>query len=211
VFFFLTFNVGEMFGSVHLNQVFSGLVEFVSCLIALPVAGRFGRKTWAIAGLTVSGLLLVASEMMKLALATSNSVKTAEVALLMLAKLAMSPSFNLSFLYIAELFPTNLRNTASGMACVGARLASVLSPILSSIPKNMQKYVVISVGVLSLLTAFEACFMPETKGMQMLSSVEEAVNFYKTGKKIESTENDKNNNDRKEDEEDSKQLLDIKA
>jgi len=109
VFFFLTFNVGEMFGSVHLNQVFSGLVEFVPCLIVLPVVGRIGRRKWVIGGLTSSGIFLIAAEILKLATNESDGVKTAEVVLLMLAKLAMSPSFNLLFVYIAELFPTDLR------------------------------------------------------------------------------------------------------
>jgi len=206
LFFFLTFSVGEMFGSVHLNQVFSGLVEFVSCLIVLPLVGKFGRRKWVVGGLTSSGTFLIAAEILKLATNESVGVKTAEVVLLMLAKLTMSPSFNLLFVYIAELFPTNLRNTASGMACVGARLASVLSPLLSSFSEQTNKYIIISVGILSLLTAYEAYLMPETKNIKMLSTVEEALYFYQHGKIIEI--NETNNNNKKENE-DSKILLEI--
>ena len=36
------------------------------------------------------------------------------------------------------------RNTATGMACVGARLASVLSPLLSGLNENTNKYIVVS-------------------------------------------------------------------
>jgi len=206
LFFFLTFSVGEMFGSVHLNQIFSGLVEFVSCLIVLPIVGMFGRRKWVVGGLTSSGILLIAAEMLKLVANESVGVKTAEVVLLMLAKLAMSPSFNLLFVYIAELFPTNLRNTATGMACVGARLASVLSPLLSGFNEIVNKYIVISVGILSLLAAFEAYLMPETKNIKMLSTVEEAVHFYQHKKTIETNDTAYNN---KKENEDSKNLLEI--
>jgi len=105
----------------------------------------------------------------------------------------MSPSFN-------------LLNTASGMACVGAKLASVLSPLLSSFSEQTNKYIVISVGIFSLFTAFKAYLMPETKNIKMLSTVEETLYFYQHGKIAEV--NDTNNNNKKENEH-SKNLLEI--
>lgn len=109
VFFFLSFNVGAWFGDPFLNQSLSGLVELVACLVAVPVAFHFGRRTINVVCLFIAGSLLVVTEVLKWAFSGQAWVKTAEVFILLVAKLAASPSFNLLFLYVAELFPTSVR------------------------------------------------------------------------------------------------------
>lgn len=85
------------------------------------------------------------------------------------------------------------RTTASGFANTGARLASVLSPLMIAIPVRLQPIVTVTVGVLTIVVTALAYFCPETKGISVLTSVDEAVVFYKTGKVATSTE-DLNNN-----------------
>jgi len=144
VFFFLSFNVGAWFGDPFLNQFLSGLVELVACLIAIPAAMSLGRRVINVTCLSIAGGLLISTEALKFAFPGQLWVKSAEVFILLVAKLAASPSFNLLFLYVAELFPTSLRSTASGIANTGSRFASVLSPLMISMPKSFQPFVTLS-------------------------------------------------------------------
>lgn len=193
VFFFLSFNVTEWFGNPFLNQSLSGLVELVACIVAIPAASYFGRRTINVFCLAICGSLLIITEVLKVAFVGQQWVKPAEVGILLVAKLTASPSFNLLFLYVAELFPTSLRSTASGLANTGSRLASVMSPLMLTIPLRLQPAITASVGVLALLVSVLAYFCPETKGMSMLTSVEEAIDFYKDGKVATDVEDFNNN------------------
>ena len=42
----------------------------------------------------------------------------------------MSGAFGVAYLYTTELFPTQVRNQALGVASIGARLGGILSPIV---------------------------------------------------------------------------------
>ena len=45
-------------------------------------------------------------------------------------KFSMSGAFGVAYLYTTELFPTQVRNLALGVATMGARLGGILSPIV---------------------------------------------------------------------------------
>jgi OCT family organic cation transporter-like MFS transporter 4/5 len=48
----------------------------------------------------------------------------------LLGKFAVAASFGVIYLYSAELFPTEVRNVAMGVATMGARLGGMLAPIV---------------------------------------------------------------------------------
>ncbi len=53
-----------------------------------------------------------------------------KIILAMIGKFAIAGSFALIYLYTAELFPTQIRNTGTGLSTIGARLGGILAPLI---------------------------------------------------------------------------------
>lgn len=58
------------------------------------------------------------------------------VALEMLGKFAMTAGTNFMYVYVAEIYPTVLRNTATGTCSVLSRAGSTSAPFLFKLSEN---------------------------------------------------------------------------
>uniref|UniRef100_A0A3Q0S3W2 Major facilitator superfamily (MFS) profile domain-containing protein n=1 Tax=Amphilophus citrinellus TaxID=61819 RepID=A0A3Q0S3W2_AMPCI len=89
------------------------------------------------------------------------------IALEMLGKFGITTGTALMFAYTAELYPTVVRNTATGMCTTVSRVGSCISLLPSSFPRlcagEYFKYLpYIILGTLAVVSAFAAVFLPES-------------------------------------------------
>nr|XP_009857789.2 organic cation transporter protein-like [Ciona intestinalis] len=184
VFFCLSFNVGSWAGNPFLNNALSGLVESIACILVVPFIHKFGRAKTVVIALVISGSLLIINEVLKFAFKDSTGIGTAEVVILLIAKFTISGSFNMLFLYTAELYPTHIRNTALGVTSAGARMASIIAPFLLQTQSKVPWILPVVLGLVCFLSAVMASRCPETNGMSMLCTMADAQHFYKMHRKM---------------------------
>ncbi|XP_076818468.1 solute carrier family 22 member 4-like [Clavelina lepadiformis] len=187
VFFCLSFNVGHWTGNPFLNNGLSGLVEFVACLLVVPVVERIGRRSTNVISLLIAGSLILLAEITAHIFGKTEAVGIAQVAIYLIAKFVISGSFNLLFLYSAELFPTSIRNTAVGVSSMGGRAGSIAAPFLIQIQHVVSWLLPVALGAVSLGTAFLASRLPETKDLKLPSTMDEAETVYKSRKQGKTT------------------------
>ncbi|PIO63309.1 hypothetical protein TELCIR_15091 [Teladorsagia circumcincta] len=87
------------------------------------------------------------------------------VTLSLIVSAALDPAWKINHLYSAELFPTVVRNMARAICNVGARLGSVLAPMVVHLRTvhYLIPYLVFAVFLSGQLIVVAVC-IPETKG-----------------------------------------------
>lgn len=111
-------------GSKFTNYILVNMVEIPGNIIAYFVMVRSGRRLPFSLSVIGTGLLCFASEMVP---SSHPHVGTIRLGLCMASKLSATVSYSIAFVYISEMFPTQLRqsfmNGCYAMSCVGSMVA----------------------------------------------------------------------------------------
>ncbi|CAH0719945.1 unnamed protein product, partial [Brenthis ino] len=82
-------------------------------------------------------------------------------------------AFIVEYLYCLEMFPTSVRNSAIGISSMMARLGSMIAPFVASF-RNYGKWCApVAFGLLPMIAAFLCIYLPETKDIELLMTIEE--------------------------------------
>lgn len=76
--------------------------------------------------------------------------------------------------YIQELFPTSIRQTAMGLGSTAARVASMLAPVVNMLEVYHFTIPTLVLGSLALASGIMAFLLPETRRTELPGSTEEA-------------------------------------
>ncbi|KAK3095623.1 hypothetical protein FSP39_016786 [Pinctada imbricata] len=162
------------FGNRYLSFFINGLVEIPAALIYFVVIDRIGRKYTCVLFHGIAGVSLILS--VALLSASRQDGDAAAVASLIFnyaGKLGISSSFLTIFIYIPELYPTNLRNVGIGFASAIGRIGGMMSPYSIL----LMQYATWAPGVLfgscCLVAMVLMFFLPETGGYILPQTIEE--------------------------------------
>ena len=143
-----------------INSAITNGTGFAACLLSYPILLYSKRKPAQIYGflLTMIGSFCY--------IYTKNLAL--EYFLLFCIKFGISLTFILIYCFTTELYPTQIRGLAFGLANTFGRLATVLSALLVNVPSYFFMWLNV---VLSLLIIFCTFFLPETKGMALIDKI----------------------------------------
>ncbi|XP_064091288.1 uncharacterized protein LOC135204990 [Macrobrachium nipponense] len=147
--------------------VLAGLMETPAYTVAAPLINWLGRKKPAMFFFTFCGVVVLALAFIP------DDVSWLIMTLAMLGKLCNSMAFMVLFVYMNELFPTEVRMQGCGfaitMVCVGTAITSYvtdyLGPVIPWAPS-------VIFGLSSLVATLLLIPLPETRGMPMIETVE---------------------------------------
>ncbi|XP_028329193.1 solute carrier family 22 member 13 [Gouania willdenowi] len=165
----LSFNVGNFGLNIFLTQAMFGLSELPAHILCIWVLEAVGRKVSLMSTLLIGGVLCL------LILAFPQGNPLAVTILAMAGRIFTNLAGNICNLLIQELFPTCLRQTASGLGSIVSRAGGLLAPLLNmlalyhwSIPTIVFSSLLFISGALSFL-------LPETRQTDLPDSTEEAL------------------------------------
>uniref|UniRef100_A0A671WGP9 Major facilitator superfamily (MFS) profile domain-containing protein n=1 Tax=Sparus aurata TaxID=8175 RepID=A0A671WGP9_SPAAU len=166
-YFGLSLNTPQLHANPYISCFISAAVEvpaYISCWLAQCYLPR--RVS------VISFLLLEAVSLYSIQL-VPQSLSYLSFALEMLGKFAVSASSTLMYAYTAELYPTVLRNTATGTCCTVSRVGSCLTPFLLKLGLYFKYLPNIILGTLAAVSAFAAFFLPESFGQPLPQTIEQ--------------------------------------
>ncbi|XP_037094065.1 organic cation transporter protein-like [Pollicipes pollicipes] len=173
VYFGLAMNATNLGGNVYVNFVLVQIVDWPSLFFCILLLDPWGRKLCTSVSFFLSGAGSIASGLV----AGGEGMETLTVGLALVGKFGAAATFAIVFVYGAELFPTDVRNSAIGMSSASGRIGSILAPFIASLGTESQVLPMSIFGVLSLIAGLVTLLLPETYGQNLPDSIEEAESF----------------------------------
>ncbi|KAG8189427.1 hypothetical protein JTE90_020241 [Oedothorax gibbosus] len=172
IYYALSWNTNDLGGDPYWNFFMCGAVELPSGLIFMVICRYIGHRTGllianVLAGLCLLAMIFVPPEMIWLTITLSMS-----------GKFFNNASFDIVYVYTAEIFPTVVRNVAVGSSSTFARIGALIAPFIRQVA-DVTHYTVpmIVPGTLSILSGLLVLLLPETLGKKVPDTLEEGEIF----------------------------------
>ncbi|XP_051879386.1 solute carrier family 22 member 13b [Pristis pectinata] len=160
VYYGLCFSVERFSKDIYLMNFIFGLVEVlrVSCIWLLA---KFGRKKCQGCFLLLGGVACL------LILAFPEGMALEVIVLAVLAKLSISGSFSVTYVYSTELFPTAIRQSSIGLASMFAWLGGIIAPMIMLLEQDYPGSSLILFGITSIIASALSLLLPETANKEL--------------------------------------------
>uniref|UniRef100_F6UAV4 Major facilitator superfamily (MFS) profile domain-containing protein n=1 Tax=Monodelphis domestica TaxID=13616 RepID=F6UAV4_MONDO len=169
-FYGLAFNLESYDFSLYVVQVLFGLIDIPARLLAFISISYLGHRFTLMLWAVFSGSTII------IGIFVPQDLAVLRMTLAVLGKGSMVAVLSCLFLYIVELFPTEIRQmgmSVGNTAIITGTLSSSISyitghyiPILPSMAS----------GMVPILSAIAASFLIETNGLQLLETIQEMEN-----------------------------------
>ncbi|XP_061106528.1 solute carrier family 22 member 6-like [Conger conger] len=159
----------QKFGvDIYLIQVIFGAVDIPAKVIMTVSMSKIGRRVSQSAAIILSGIMILAN----LLVPYENQVLRTTLAVL--GKGCLAASFNCCFLYTGELFPTIIRQNGMGWVSMMARLGAMVAPLILILGDVVSWLPGLIYGGIPILAGGIALFLPETLGMPLPDTIQDA-------------------------------------
>lgn len=148
----------------------TGTVDFISYILSMVVLAYFGRKSTSFCLFLYAGICLL------VVLAIPKENTTLIVTLAMLGRLGISAVYAVVTLHTAEMFPTEIRNTALGICSTMAHVGSMAAPYIVDLLGQLAWWIPSTIcGTAVLLAALFTLMHPETKSVALKDHAKQEV------------------------------------
>ncbi|KAF8409461.1 hypothetical protein HHK36_005537 [Tetracentron sinense] len=151
----LSLNVVNLETNLYLNVLLNAVAEMPAFTLTALLLDKFGRKPLAIGTLWFSGFFCFVGSLVR----NYGVWKVVRMVCGILGIFGMSGTYNLLFIYTAELFPTVVRNAALGCATQAAQMGAILAPFVVVMGGGLPFAVFGACGIVGGMLAF---YLPET-------------------------------------------------
>ncbi|KAL1299367.1 hypothetical protein HN51_043813 [Arachis hypogaea] len=155
VYYGLSLNVVNLDTNLYMNVALNAVAEMPAFGITAILLDKFGRKPLAIGTMWFSGLFCLLGSLM----GNVGVWKLIRMVCGILGIFGMAGTYNLLFIYTAELFPTVVRNAALGCATQAVQMGAILSPVVVVLGGWLPFAVFAVCGIVGGMFAF---YLPET-------------------------------------------------
>ncbi|RUS71168.1 hypothetical protein EGW08_021068 [Elysia chlorotica] len=179
-YFTLYLMVSTLAGDKYLNYVLTSIMDIPACFIFFFGFNKIGRRSVTIllysilaAGTFTLGLIRHFTD-------TESGVWSVITLIMSLVSIVGgSGCFFSIFFYLPELFPTNVRNQATGFASCFARVGAMISPFMAALAGVAIWAPGLVMGVFASVAVFLLLLLPETKDKQLPQTIAEMESWYK--------------------------------
>ncbi|PUZ49060.1 hypothetical protein GQ55_7G296000 [Panicum hallii var. hallii] len=155
VYYGLSLNVVNLKTNLYVSVVANSLAEMPAYLLTALLLDRFGRKPLAIGTMLLSGVFCTAGSL----IAGAGIMRVVRMACGVVGIFGMAATYNLLFIYTAELFPTVVRNAALGCTAQAAQMGAIVAPLVVVLGERVPFAVFGASGIVGGLLVF---YLPET-------------------------------------------------
>ncbi|CAL9210178.1 unnamed protein product [Musa hybrid cultivar] len=126
VYYGLSLNVVNLDTNIYLSVVLNSVAEMPAYILTALLLDLFGRKPMAVSTMWISGAFCAFGSLVS----GAGAMKIVRMVCGVIGIFGMAATYNLLFIYTAELFPTVVRNAALGCATQAAQMGAILAPLV---------------------------------------------------------------------------------
>ncbi|CAG9132751.1 unnamed protein product [Plutella xylostella] len=162
---------GSLSGDIFINVAINACVTYIGGFLSIPMLKWFRRRpTYMVLNFTCSLCLFV--------LATCRGT-TFAVVLATLGTVCSYNAFVLVYMQTNEIFPTVVRSAALGFGSMMARVGSMIAPFIVLLEDFNPWLSPVLFAIPPLVTGIMCLMLPETKGIELLTTLEQGENLGK--------------------------------
>ncbi|KAL5213590.1 hypothetical protein ABZP36_002742 [Zizania latifolia] len=164
VYYGLSLNVVNLKTNLYVSVVVNSLAELPAYLLTALLLDSLGRKPLAIGTMLLSGVFCSAGSLV----AGAGAMRVVRLACGVVGIFGMAATYNLLFIYTAELFPTAVRNAALGCTSQASQMGAILAPLVVLLGERVPFALF---GVSGLVGGMLVFCLPETKNKPMYDTM----------------------------------------
>uniref|UniRef100_A0A3Q1G9D7 Solute carrier family 22 member 5-like n=1 Tax=Acanthochromis polyacanthus TaxID=80966 RepID=A0A3Q1G9D7_9TELE len=174
-YFGLSFNAAQLHGDPYISCFLAAVVEIPAYISSWVALRYFPRR------LSLVGCFLLGAMPLFFIQLVPEDLPNLSLTLELVGKYAFTTGISLIFAYVAELYPTVLRNTATGICMAVSRMGSCISPFVLNLRVYFTFLPYIILGALAVLSAFATLFLSESFKQPLPETIQQEVTslFYK--------------------------------
>ncbi|XP_062428304.1 solute carrier family 22 member 2-like [Rhea pennata] len=172
----LIMHMGIAGGNMHLDFLYSALVEFPAAIIIIITIDRVGRRyPWAAANLVAGAACLVTALI-------PEDIHWLKVIAACIGRMGITMAFEMVCFVNTELYPTYIRNLGVMVCSALCDVGGVVAPfIVYRLVEVWQELPLIVFTVLGLIAGGLVLLLPETKGRVLPETLEDVENLHRQG------------------------------
>ncbi|KAL6651457.1 hypothetical protein ACP70R_010382 [Stipagrostis hirtigluma subsp. patula] len=155
VYYGLSLNVVNLKTNLYVSVVVNSLAEMPAYLLTALLLDRYGRKPLGVGTMLLSGIFCTAGSL----IAGTGIMRVLRMACGVVGIFGMAATYNLLFIYTAELFPTVVRNAALGCTAQAAQMGAIVAPLVVVLGERVPFAVFGASGIVGGLLVL---YLPET-------------------------------------------------
>ncbi|PNT61909.1 hypothetical protein BRADI_5g22900v3 [Brachypodium distachyon] len=159
VYYGLSLNVVNLKTNLYVSVAINSLAEMPAYLLTALLLDRFGRKPLGIGTMLLSGAFCIAGSLIVPGAGAGGAMRIVRMGCGVVGIFGMAATYNLLFIYTAELFPTVVRNAALGCTSQASQMGAILAPLVVVLGERVPFAVFGVSGIVGGLLVF---YLPET-------------------------------------------------
>ncbi|XP_023232364.1 organic cation transporter protein-like [Centruroides sculpturatus] len=168
----LSLNANEIGGHPLLYFFFSGLVEFPAATLGMLLIKYIGRRRPQVGFLISSGIICI------LAAVVPSNLLELRIFFAVMAKLCVSASFLIIYIFSSEIYPTVIRNVGMGTSSMCARIGTLVVPFLKELGEIVHQALPLTLlGTFSITSGLLVLLLPETLHTHLPDTLAEGEQF----------------------------------
>ncbi|XP_078176030.1 organic cation/carnitine transporter4 [Carex rostrata] len=165
VYYGLSLNVVNLKTNLYASVLINSVAELPAYALTALFLDRFGRKPLSIGTMVMSGLFCTAGFLV----GVFGVIEVIRMVCGVIGIFGMAATYNLLFIYTAELFPTVVRNAALGCATQACQLGAVAAPLVVVLGKTFPFALF---GVSGIVGGLLVCYLPETMNKPLYDTMD---------------------------------------
>ncbi|CAH0725061.1 unnamed protein product, partial [Brenthis ino] len=177
VYYGLSINSVSLAGNKYVNFMLVAFVEIPANIACLLVLDRFGRKRVLITTYVLSACLCISLSFL------AKEQKWLSLVIYLSGKFSITVAYSSVYIYVSEVFPTNVRQSLLAVCSSLGRVGSTLAPLTPLLALYYDNLPAIFFGSLALIASILVFSLPETINVALPDTIEEAEQIAQRAKK----------------------------